>query len=422
MPDSKKWFLAVPLASLALIPFIIQQKSREQALRAESNRLREAMNRPSPGPGQGGSGRRRLAAGADPSGQAYDEPLRADGGINWKRFSEVMLTGEVIGIRELRDRKIIEERLREMSGEELVAALEESRGLILSMRDRSKIDRRFISLLTEKDPVAALNAFAGELNGKYRHDLGIAFEALTKQDIAGAARWLDEQVAAGRMQLRSLHGEDYVRSEYERALIEVMLASDIEAASARLGQMPEDLRWKTLVNADTTRLSAEQTQAMARLVKEQLSESAQAEVFSSFARDHIVGNDLSRVSEFLNTISPTERIASQCVEAVVEKSLGRGGRTRLTDLERLRGWAEGHLISDIDAAMGVAVGNALFGNGSPDASDLIVDYHAAHGSDDFVASVIENAYLLTDDQAERMLQAIQNEDRRREMRNLYEKR
>lgn len=414
----KKTVTVALLVSAALLPWIIHQRQEEQALQVKCDDLREAMRGTGPAERVRAGGRNSSSRFSESS----EEAVFGDGRINWKRYPEVMLAGELIGIRDALDQMLIERRLREMTVAELLAALEESRGLVLSLSERNQVDGLFIWMLKEKDPVAALNQFKGELNGRYRYELGIAYEALAKDDLAEAAKWLDQQAEEGRMDLRSLKGEDYVRSEYERVLFEQMFAADIEAASARLAGMHEELRVKSLVNADTTRLDREQTQAMARVVKEHLPESAQAKVFSHYARDHIAATGLSMVSEFLDRIDPTPEIASQCVGSVVTKSLSRGHKTKLGDLNGLRDWASGHLTENIDSAVGAGVGNALFGHGSPDSTDVILDYYAAHGSDEFLAAVIRNAYLLPEAQAERMLQAIPERDRRREIRELYEQR
>lgn len=418
----RKSMIVAVLIGTVVLTVVIWQKREEQLLLGKSRDLQEAIRDNHSGTRPSGRERTEMPGRAGGLVEGNPEIVFGDGHINWDRYLEIMLLEEVISIRDARDQILIEERFQEMTVVELVAALEESRELELSVRERSRVDQKFINLLKLKDPVAALNEFRGELNGKYRYELGLVFEALAKDDLAGAGRWLDEQVEEGRMELRSLFGEDYVRSEYERVLIEQMFVNDIRAASRRLTGMPEDLRVKSLVNADTTRLNEEQTQAMARLVKEQLSERGQAKVFSHYARDHIVARDLSRVNSFMEQIDPTPQIASQCVETVVRKCLSTGGKSRLGDLNTLRDWARGQISGPVESVMGSAVGNALFGHGSPDASDLILDYYAAHGSDEFLAAVVANAYILPEPQAEKILRAIPDEARRREMRNLYEAR
>lgn len=130
-------------------------------------------------------------------------------------------------------------RLETTSREELIAILDQLATFDCPKGRKTVLEAAVIMPLTRLDPEWVLGHYAVRL-----HETGLgldnALASWARKDIAAATAWLDSQIAAGRLDGKSLDESrgDGSRGGFELALIALLIDSDASAAGRRLGALP----------------------------------------------------------------------------------------------------------------------------------------------------------------------------------------
>ena len=133
--------------------------------------------------------------------------------------------------------------LLDLTAEELLTELDKLAATDMDERARRKFEDMIFGALIEKDPKLAM-----EHGGKRLLDDGFSWQmssALRKwaeRDPAAAAAWMDQQLAAGVFESKSLDGRNPIYPQYESGLVGALLKNDLQAAIKRMEAIPEEQR------------------------------------------------------------------------------------------------------------------------------------------------------------------------------------
>src|SRR5690606_20164958 len=136
--------------------------------------------------------------------------------------------------------RLIEERLKSMTQEQLVAELERIAALDIPMPYPDFIKEMVMSPLIKKAPELGLTQFMEHptTDSDNWHEPNAVLKQWATSDPDKATAWLDAQIEAGKLDSKSLDGKNELRLMLEKSLIGVLLASDPDAASRRIVQLP----------------------------------------------------------------------------------------------------------------------------------------------------------------------------------------
>ena len=303
---------------------------------------------------------------AKPAGQAKvakeKEPL------DWKKiagqFAEMQQSG---GMGDMRAMIRLQQRLQKMTKEELASSLDEIAALDLPEQSRDMLEQMLIGPLILKDPEFALTRFIDRLQdgrGGMGWQLSNAMLEWAKKDPAKATAWFDQQIAAGKFDSKALNGKSQSRAQFEGAIINVLLASDPDAASRRLAAMPEDQRGDVLQHHSFQQLKEENQLAFAKLVRDELPEKEQAKTLAQQA-SRLVGDDgYAKVTGFMDRIAATPAERTACVEQAAEsriQSISYQKKITREDLDTLREWTKTQAPDSTDKITGKALANSIQG-------------------------------------------------------------
>lgn len=288
-------------------------------------------------------------------------------------------------------------RLKAMTTRELLAALEEIKGLELSTNARAALENALFQTLAGKDPELALNHFSdqlGELGKGAGWALSNAFGTWLKKEPGAATAWFDRQIAAGKFESKSLEGESKGRIVFEGIVVSGLFASDPEAAGRRLGALPENQRAKVLQNID----SGENELGFVKLVRAYLPEEDRTGAFDQLASGTLRDKGFPGVTGLFDRIeaSPAERAA---VAIPIASRNFRGSFSQTGDareaVDAMRKWLETEAPGSRDALTGNALawapsqGNSKFG--FAEAAALASEYHEGSGNDEVLEAFLSKS-------------------------------
>lgn len=343
--------------------------------------------------------------------------------LDWKKiaaqFVEMQNSG---GMGDMRTMMRFQQRLLEMSKEELVAALDEIAALDLPAESRAMLELMLIGPLVQKDPELALTRFIDQIQVKKSGmgwQLSNAFQQWAKKDPAKASAWFDQQIAAGKFDSKSLDGKSRPRQQFEGALINVLLASDPDAAGRRLGTMPEDQRSDVLTQHQFQQLKEEDQLAFAKLVRSQVPADEQADALARQASRVVLGDGYSKVTEYLDRIDATPAERAVCAGGAAESKLTNYDDKKVTreDLDAMREWVGSQAPQALGSITGKALGNAMQGSHKmefSEAAELAVQYNQASGNDEVLASFLESWPARKNKEQARVLAEKISDGKRRE--------
>lgn len=366
---------------------------------------------------------------ADPSHAKPAGPAKAakdKESLDWKKiasqFEEMQRSG---GMGDMRTMMKFQQRLQTMTQEELVSALDEIATLDLPEQSRNMLEQMLIGPLVGKDPELALTRFIDRLQdtrGGMGWQLSNAMQEWAKKDPAKATAWFDQQIAAGKFDSKALNGKSQSRNQFEGALINVLLASDPDAASRRLGAMPEDQRGEVLGQYSSQPLKEENQMAFATMVRGQVPEKDQAKALAEQA-SRLVGDDgYAKVNGFMDRIAATPAERTACVEQAAEsriQSISFQKKVTRDDLDTMREWTKTQAPGSTDKITGEALAGLLQNGRKMDfaeASELALHYREAGGTDDVLTSFLDSwPARQNKDQARVLAEKITDEKRREEI-------
>jgi len=326
------------------------------------------------------------------SSQAKAYPLPTD----WKELVS-MLEDPAI-------RRQFQKVLEQMQADELVRSLREIAAIDLLQSDRLTVENMIMNQLIKIDPESALTAFVDRIGdtGPLGRLLPKALGDWMRAEPARCGAWFDEQIAAGRFRSRMLGKTHATRADFEASAIAVLMGSDPAAARMRLSALAEGAKVEVMRSVGTRGI-VDAPRVFADLVREQLPESAHAAAISSQAQRLVIGNDYTRVRDFLDLVdaTPTERAES------VKKVVATGVFNVVTerkfeheDLRSIREWIATQSPDVVGEVTGTTLGIVSIQRDSQmdytQIVELVIQCHESGDGDALLIHFLEN----TDTRAE----------------------
>lgn len=348
--------------------------------------------------------------------------------IDWRdlsvRLQEMQDGG---GMSDMRAMMNFQQRLLKMSKEEMIAALDQISSLGLSEDARQMLESMLIGPLIAKDPELALKRYGNRLDeceNSMGWQLSTALRDWAKKDLAGATAWFDRQIADGKFESRTLDGKSVLRGQFEAALMETLMTSDLEAVSRRIAAMPEDQRRDILQQIPFTELGPEEQKAYASLIRGLIPADERDGSFAHIVSELVDESGYRKVSAFLDAVqaTPEERAASakQTAESQMEM-LGNNGAVTREAIDSLREWLNLQAPGQTDSITGKALAEAAQNGGDftfSQASQLVLQYQQSSGSDDVLVSFLEGFSAHSNlEEAKQLADMITDEKRRAEILN-----
>jgi hypothetical protein len=376
----------------------------------------------------------RQAIAKHSSGSAIDSPqARTTAGaktakdkqpIDWKQVAARVTDRNRSGnMGDMREMIRFQQRLLEMSKEELVAALDEIATLDLPDETRNLLEQMILGPIAEKDPEFALTRFIDrvqEQNMGFSWQLSDALRRWSEKDPSAAVAWFDKQIAAGKFDSKSLDGKSQARIQFEGGLIRVLLGSDPDAAGRRLAALPEDQRGEVLSRYSFEPVKEEDQAAFAKLVRDQMSEKSRAAPLAKQASLLVSKDGYSEVTAYLDRIQATPVERAACVEEAALTKIQRfTHEKKITreDLDAMREWVGTQAPETTGRVTGEALSRALDSRHKmefAEAAELAVQYHEAAGNDDVLYSFLEGWPARQNKEEARVLAARISDVNRRE--------
>ena len=359
-----------------------------------------------------------LARSSGPARKAKDkEPL------DWKKavaqFAELARDG---GSGDQRAKDRLGECLKSMSKEELVAAFDDIASLGLSRESRSTLEYSLMAALLAKDPELGMTCYADRLQPEFCGGTWSFCNALQDwagKDPAKATAWLDRQIAAGKLDSKSLDGETVIRDRTEGALIEVLLRTDPDLAARRLAAIPAELRANVIFQGMMRNLKEDQV-ALATLIRGQVPQEDQAKFFANQVVAVVHGDGYAEVNEYMDRIgaTPAERLA--CIEEAGKikiRQISLRGEVTREALDTMRQWTMTQAPDLTDRITGKALAETLSTGSKAKfdaASAWVLRYHESSGNDDVLTSFLESGSFHGNTQDARILAEKITDPKRRE--------
>lgn len=334
------------------------------------------------------------------SGKSRESASRSKQAIDWKQMSGNLLAAEAddgnVEVRAMIDFQL---RIAEMTREEMIAALDEISGLDLSDAERAALEEKILESLVKKDPAYALDRFVDRIESEpdgVGWQLSNAMKEWAKKDLAAATAWLDRQIAAGKFESRTLDGNSEMRVQFESALLESLLGSDLGVAGNRLAALPEDQRREVLENFSFSDLSPEQQKSYAALVRGLVPADEREGSFAHIAEQLVDENGYAKVSGFLDSVNATAEERTAAARQVAETrlaNLASDGEVTQGEIDSLRTWLNKQTAGQTDAIIGKALAEAAQDGESFDfseASQLAIKYQKSSGSDDVLIAFLQS--------------------------------
>jgi hypothetical protein len=372
-------------------------------------------------------------ANSRPVSYGMNRPVRSAGGmgknsIDWldlsTRMQEMQDGGGLADMRAMMD---FQQQLLKMSKDDMIAALDQIASLGLSADARHMLESMLIGPLIGKDPELALKRYGDRLNDGENGmgwQLSTALRDWARKDLASATAWFDRQIADGNFESRTLDGKSEIRGQFEAALLESLMNSDLEAASRRIAALPEEQRREILQQIPFTELGPEEQKAYASLIRQLVPEDERSGSFAHIVSELVDDSGYGKVSTFLDTVraTPEERAASarQTAESYMEVLSNKGSITS-DMIEPFRDWLNRQAPGQTDSITGRALAEAAQNGGEftfSDASQLILHYQQTSGSDDVLVSFLEGFSAHSNlEEAKVLADMITDEKRRQEILN-----
>jgi hypothetical protein len=312
-----------------------------------------------------------------------------------------------------------------MTPDETIALLDEIAALDLPEKSFEDLRWTLLDSLARKDPEMALKLIAErDLIDTLQFGSLIpnAISAWARNDSAAAAAWVDQLIDAGTFESKRLDGVNYTRQNLESALLGPLLTSFPEDAARRLTALPEDQRGSVLQTYfQYNQFGDDQLTANAELIRTYVPLEDQAQMIGSQAAQLFEPGDFSAVTTFLDRIDakPTERAAFAL--RALDQMYPRPDSNRLPreDIDGLREWVGSQAPDLMDTVMGEVLGQAAWDGRMMEfaaAAELAVEYNAAGGNDELLATFLTSHAARDNKEAARSLaESISNEQRRAEV-------
>jgi len=318
--------------------------------------------------------------------------------INWKKIADDFQTNRQGGTADRRSHFLMEQKLRAMSADEILTALNEIRALNLPGDASGMLERMLIGPLAEKDPELALATFIDKVrdgSGQIGWELSDALGKWAKKEPARATVWLDQQIAEGRFDSKSLDGKSGERLQFEGRLVLVLMGTDNAAAGQRLAGLPPEQRSEALQQFMWGKIKDENQSAYATLVREQIPEKERDEVLARPINQLDVQADFSKADEYLDRIGATAAERAALAEKAAQRRLQMlpdGSKPTRADIDAVRTWASTQAPDAVEKVAGKTLGEAIQrrenGMAFSDAAQIALEYQESSGNDDALTAFL----------------------------------
>ncbi len=392
----------------------IETENKDLGSRISAQRSRPGgggIDRPSPSPERSRTTVKKEGA--------KDEPF------DWKELAGQM--GQMQRSGGMADMKLmirLQQRLQKMTAEELATALDEIAGLDLTELERMMLEQMLAGPLAQKDPELALNRFLDRLNekdGMWRWQLSSALKQWAEKDPAAAVAWFDGRIAEGKFDSKALSGKSQVRTQFEGALLSLLISSDPEEAARRLAKVPEEQRGEILGHHEFTNLKEKDHLAFARLVREQASEKGRLDALGQPASKLASEKGYAEVTAYMERIQATEEERAAIVAKAAQgrlSSLNHSSPVTSAQIDEMRTWAAAQAPGTEDKATGKALADmAGFDDKKQftNAAKLAGQYHGSTGNDEILITFLDGWAARSNKEASRELAGkIRDEKKRAE--------
>ncbi len=338
---------------------------------------------------------------------------------DWKSLARVLFAEE-----EIKDKDVkyavwfrIQKIFTEMSGDELMAAHLEIKGLPSNTRLRLFVENEILKNLELHHPEYAFSQHIANFANNERITEGLGrFHLWLARDPAAATAWYESEVAKGTFD-KTL-GDNYrLRHPFEAGFITSLLTTDPAAAVNRMKQIPPEQRKELILSY--LKASESDPKVLADLIRKTVNTKEQAEVVILKAIDHYPLDEPAKVLESLSRINATqeERSTFLQMEAFQCTSLKR---LEGDGMKKYRDWSLAIDPSSADRSTGLAFAESAEIHKNYDyITKLANNYHGLGAGDDFIIGFIEGSGTrrtpIPLDMAREFAMKIQDQTRRNEI-------
>jgi hypothetical protein len=378
-----KFFIPPVVSLLVVCSWIGSECLSISTLEQESATLKKHLAARSSGSGQDDASSKQL----------FEDKLTKEP-IDWKKVSaqvtERQNRGGMGGMTEMRTSMRIQQKLDALSKKELISAFDEIAALDLPDESRRLLQQMLFDPLCQKDPAAALTRYLDRIDdreGMMGMQLNNAIREWSHENPAAANAWFDQQIAAGKFDIKALDGKNRTRKKFESPLIRALISTDPAAAATRLKSLPEDQCVEFLCG-QLSDLKDKDQLAYANLVRSRLPQETQARALTCQIHNQVNGEGYTQVTEYMDRIKATPVERTVCIEqAAKDKILLLSMNRKVTrdDLNAMREWANSQALKTTDKLTGYVLATAIRADGKLDFSEaaaLASQYHEASGNDD----------------------------------------
>jgi hypothetical protein len=353
---------------------------------------------------------------ADPSQatRSRNTPFRNTKGIDWKQIATAQATMHSSdGMPDMRAMVELQKTLRTLSVDEILTGLDEIQTLDLSETLKRQLEATLAGILAEKDPQAALTRFAPRLSqgdGMISWQLASALKQWSIKDPTAAAAWMDQQIAAGTFQSKSLDGNNRARQMFEASLIQSLISTDPAAAAARLTTLPENQRAAIFEQGMFFQLKPGQSKPIAELIRAHVPGDKHAQTLILMVSHTVHQGGLERVSTILTEIDASREERKAIAAEAITRHLRQPNST--TTYQDARDWINSSAPEDAPNLTGLTLAH-LSQNGKFDemAAHALAEQQAS-GNDETLAAFLMEAPNSSRDQILKLAENLSDPEQR----------
>ncbi|GAA5128285.1 sigma-70 family RNA polymerase sigma factor [Luteolibacter yonseiensis] len=343
--------------------------------------------------------------------------------IDWSVVAEQFAKANPPGQLNKVDQFMLEKRLGEMTQEDLLAGIDDISSLDTTREMKESMEEALLRVLGGKFPefaVVSLIRRYQDATGPVPLCLAEAFGKWAHYDFAKASAWMDEQIAAGTFDYKSLSGENWLQNKLQQVVVKSLLSQPGDAATLRVMQVPEESRENFLLEVALDPLKQDETASFAKLVRNSLPVTGQQKVFSWAACK--LAEDLPAVAPFLENIGATSEERAFCVANVAVSKIGNISLQRKiggTDIAAIRKWIGEQLPEAVDQVTARVLDNAVRMRAKTtfsEAAAFAVEFSHSSGNDELLGEFLKSSAAQSNkDHARTLAEKISDEALRKEI-------
>ena len=319
-----------------------------------------------------------------------------DGKIDWQDVAGKMSRMENGGMQDMRVVMRIQRLLLDLSAEELASQLDEITALDIQDDARRQLQGMILGALAEKNPKLALqhcaDAIGDENSGMY-WQLGHALQKWADTEPASAVAWLDQQIASGKLDSKSLDGKNQALVRLENSLVGALLKTDPAAATARVAALPESQREQFFQQGFFFHVQKEDDGAYAKLVRDTMPAERVGGILANTAGILAMQGNLERVDALITSSHATDDEKKTIVKEVIKNRVSPDD-LKPEEIEKFRAWGSRQAPDVVDQATGEAIASSLWrGDDFKTASELALKYNESSPNDEVLVAFLKSDQL-----------------------------